>query len=287
MGFDIDFSESAGFWTPPGWIRQDFPAMMMSIGVGVADNPRYRHDLSRRGPGNGVIFQYTLSGRGVFTWRDDTHCLPKGNAFLLEYPGPGTYCYPPGSGSWKFAYVSLCGAAVLDCARRIFAANGPGLKLDPECPALSLAAEFFRRVRSASRLTIQECSGFAYAFMMALYGELPGGAEFGQGHIPDGIFRALRHMEKHLAERSLSVADIAAAANLSPDYFGRIFARHMGCTPGEYLLDLRLRRASDLLAAGGKIKEVLQPCGFADASYFCRAFKKRFGNTPMARIRQL
>ena len=49
------------------------------------------------------------------------------------------------------------------------------------------------------------------------------------------------------------------------------------------LLELRLRKAADLLAhPGERISDIAFACGFNDLSYFNRCFRRRFGLTPTA-----
>ena len=48
------------------------------------------------------------------------------------------------------------------------------------------------------------------------------------------------------------------------------------------ILRLRLQYAADLLATGSAVpvREIALRCGFADAAYFCKAYKRAFGETP-------
>jgi AraC-like DNA-binding protein len=50
------------------------------------------------------------------------------------------------------------------------------------------------------------------------------------------------------------------------------------------LLELRLRKAADLLARASewRISDIAFDCGFNDLSYFNRCFRRRFGLTPTA-----
>ena len=82
-------------------------------------------------------------------------------------------------------------------------------------------------------------------------------------------------------DRPLSLADLAAQANLSPWHFARLFRVSFGEPPHRYLLRRRLERARRKLVAGEeKILAVALDCGFADQSQFTRAFRRYFGVTP-------
>ena len=68
------------------------------------------------------------------------------------------------------------------------------------------------------------------------------------------------------------------------DYARRLFKKETGLTPHRYLSDLRLNSAAQYLAGSGKnspnISEVAHLCGFRDALYFSRMFKKKYGISP-------
>lgn len=68
------------------------------------------------------------------------------------------------------------------------------------------------------------------------------------------------------------------------DYLRKLFKKEVGVSPLEYMTALRMKSAETLLTAMWtneySITEVAQMCGFADALYFSRVFKKYFGCAP-------
>jgi AraC family transcriptional regulator len=79
----------------------------------------------------------------------------------------------------------------------------------------------------------------------------------------------------------LEVADMAAGAAMSEYHFFRAFRAVHGLTPHQYLLDLRLRHAQELLRRGVyQMADVALMCGFVDHPNFSKAFKRRFGLSP-------
>ena len=83
--------------------------------------------------------------------------------------------------------------------------------------------------------------------------------------------------------RPISVSDLAIACNLSVSALERRFRKHLGKTPLQYLLEVRLEHASRLLNETEKpIGTIALETGFADHSHFSRAFRKHYGRTPKA-----
>jgi AraC-like DNA-binding protein len=68
------------------------------------------------------------------------------------------------------------------------------------------------------------------------------------------------------------------------DYLRKLFKKEMGMTPLEYMTRLRMKKAESLLSAmwakEHSVAEIARMCGFDDALYFSRVFKKTYGCSP-------
>ena len=77
--------------------------------------------------------------------------------------------------------------------------------------------------------------------------------------------------------------DLARSVSLDPDYLGRLFVRHVGLSPLNYLARLRAERAADLLAHSDlPVARVGAAVGWDDPTYFARRFRELVGLTPTA-----
>ncbi len=97
------------------------------------------------------------------------------------------------------------------------------------------------------------------------------------------IKKALAFLEQNY-DAALSLEDIAASAGLGVSSCLRLFRSVLDTTPVRYLVKLRLQKAAELLKRGEAktIAELAYACGFSDASYFDRCFRKEYGQTPSA-----
>jgi AraC-like DNA-binding protein len=94
------------------------------------------------------------------------------------------------------------------------------------------------------------------------------------------VRRALRFAAENYG-RSLTVADAARAALLSPSRFAHVFSEEMDLPFHRYLQTLRLQAAKSLLAGSSlKIIDVAARCGFCNQNYFASVFKRSEGLTP-------
>lgn len=81
-------------------------------------------------------------------------------------------------------------------------------------------------------------------------------------------------MHEFLAD-PLSIRTLARNVNLSPTRLRQLFRKETGQSPMEYLNELRLRKAAQLLSSTFlTVKEVTWRTGIRDASHFVRGFKK-------------
>lgn len=94
------------------------------------------------------------------------------------------------------------------------------------------------------------------------------------------LARVSRYMREHLGE-SITLADAAAAAFLSPSYLAHLLKKETGRTFVEILTDQRMDLACRLLATSARpVAEIAARVGFADEAYFARRFRKLHGVTP-------
>lgn len=81
---------------------------------------------------------------------------------------------------------------------------------------------------------------------------------------------------------NITIDDIASSSNVSVSTCLRLFKEVLGTTPIKYLVNYRLQKALEEMALPDRkaIGEIAFSCGFTDATYFNRCFKKEYGMTP-------
>lgn len=90
----------------------------------------------------------------------------------------------------------------------------------------------------------------------------------------------IRYIEDYYAG-PCGADEIAEGVNLSPNYVRKRFKASTGRTILEYLTDVRLNRAAELLKTSNmKVKEVSVRVGYENIPYFTQLFSKKFGVTP-------
>lgn len=93
------------------------------------------------------------------------------------------------------------------------------------------------------------------------------------------------YLEKHYTE-DISLENVAAQVNISPQYFSKLIKKTTGFNFIDWLSMLRVKKAKELLTNSNlTVKEVCFMVGYKDPNYFSRIFKKRIGITPSEYIK--
>ncbi|WP_143762603.1 MULTISPECIES: helix-turn-helix domain-containing protein [unclassified Cohnella] len=90
----------------------------------------------------------------------------------------------------------------------------------------------------------------------------------------------IRYIEEHYQE-DISLQEIAASIPMSESNFSRLFKKQTGVSFVEYLTQLRMEKAKELLLRPDeKVYEIALAVGYQDSRYFSQIFRKYTGDTP-------
>lgn len=90
------------------------------------------------------------------------------------------------------------------------------------------------------------------------------------------------HYIKENFQKPIRLEELAAMVHLDKSYFVRLFRETYGQTPIQFLINLRMEHACDLIANTDlPMGQVAQQCGYPSPSYFSAEYKKHYGVTPV------
>jgi len=97
-----------------------------------------------------------------------------------------------------------------------------------------------------------------------------------------GLLRVAQLMEENI-EKPLSLEQIARATGLSRRQIERLFRRDLNTVPKRYYLEMRLRRARELLLQTAMpIMDITAACGFQSPPHFSKCYRSQYGHPPSA-----
>ncbi len=95
------------------------------------------------------------------------------------------------------------------------------------------------------------------------------------------VNKIIRYIMKNYANPQLSVTQISDHLNLTSFYICHIFKDVTDTTIGNFIIDIRLKKAMELLAdPDRKIKDIAKMVGYRSGNYFSYQFKKHMGYAP-------
>lgn len=252
---------------------------LFAIGRDNVCSPDYRWNGLTRTDGPLLLFQYTLSGEGVFESSGKTYRIGAGRAFMTEIPGDHCYYSLEGDSHWSFIFILIRPALI--------ASNWEEAKLRlGEAPYLPLSSRPIRLLQAiweeadAGRITDPyTASSFVYQFVSELckYASAPQGE---REDWPVKVRRAAEYMEENF-DRMLSLDQLSDKLDVSKYHLIRIFTAAAGVTPSEYLTRIRIEKAIHLLRhTDWSVERIAVEVGYSGGSYFIKAFRKLTGLTP-------
>ncbi|QPA31443.1 ABC transporter substrate-binding protein [Thermaerobacillus caldiproteolyticus] len=150
------------------------------------------------------------------------------------------------------------------------------IQVSPAGQLASLCDEIYRHWHSEdglerfrSQLTFQELLYYIMKNRRLLSGESRTALE-----------SAKDYMESYFNE-NLTIEQLARIAKISPKYFVDLFKKTYGISAIDYLTELRINKAKQLMAqSDAKLRDIAHQVGYHDEFYFSRKFKKKVGVAP-------
>lgn len=254
--------------------------VLYAAGCDSITTPAYRWDGLERTDGPLLLFQYTLSGEGVFESGSRTYRVAAGQAFLAEIPGPHRYYYDPeASEPWEFMFLLFRPELILPLWRKFLREAGEVPHLPADCAPIRLLKLIVADAAAGRISDPLIASSSIYQFMTEL-ARMQVTSLRDKDNWSDNVRRAAEYIEQHYAQM-ISVDQLSEHVGLSKYHLIRRFSASTGLTPGAYLTRVRTEKAMELLRGTSlSIEAIAARIGYSSGSYFIKAFRGLTGLTP-------
>ena len=230
------------------------------------------------------LIHYVTAGRGIYHVDGASYEVHAGMMFAVFESSVVSYTADAGD-PWEYYWVGFTGAD----AERL-------MKLSPFSRGLPVLdgggdgfrAELLHIYESAGPSPADEARavGYLYLFLASLISLSPNGAKTASSGT-QYVENALKYIKYNYSSK-IDIRDIAGSIGVSRSHLYRIFVKHLGMSPNEYLAKYRVNEACGLLRSSGlSIGEIANSVGFEDQLYFSRVFKKYKGVAPSRYVGQL
>lgn len=208
------------------------------------------------------LLHYIVSGFGTFRYKEAVWEIRPGDIFVIP-PYEETYYEASKTLPWNYIWI---GFTCTDALPDVF--SQPVI----HCPEAGIVFEKMLLCGDMENGKSAYLSGCLWKLLSVLL----------EQKAPESrpIDKALHYMQAEYAS-SLSITDIAKRLNLDRSYFSTLFTSQMGISPKEYLINLRLGKAVDLMLQHGETPSTAAASvGYSDLYQFSKIFKKKYGVSP-------
>lgn len=249
----------------------------LTVGRGKEGGDRI-HDILRPGGSDCWMIEYSHSGRVRVDWDGG------GTSFGART----VLCFPPGvehnyrmEGSWDHYWITFQPRSEWDDLL-----SWPCL--ESGVMVLEVDDQLARHIEDVFKETIRLKDGLMprKGELIANYLEnillrLDGVNPLVTREKVDPRIRVVLELLRREYGRIISIGELARKANLSESRFCHLFKGQMHRTPMQYLERYRMQRACEMLKMSSEpISQIASRCGYQDALYFSRIFRKHMETSP-------
>ena len=234
--------------------------------------------------GKQAVIHIVEKGTGVLTYEGKNYYLRPGDAFLLQEGMPVKYTASMDD-PWQYYWVGFSGSHVSYYLSQSSLLDHPTfhcskdsripLLVDTLCQLSLYPSEKNNRLKDLKQMAL------LYELMYSMCEEFPKiEPQHSQSMNQPHIQNALQYIDEHYME-PISITDISEHINVSRSYLYKLFIKHLGQSPQNYLIHLRLYYGSLLLKDSTlSITEIAQSVGYSDPLLFSKIFSKHFSIAP-------
>ena len=213
------------------------------------------------------VLQFIVGGSGIFRCRGSEYKLSEGCAFFV---GQGVEFEYINTGNLKSAFLSTVGIVP-----KTFAASCKDEHLFYESVDIKKYVSLIGEIEREYYLTSKKArlSTLAYELLAEFFSE--------KSDLASTVNEQVMTYIKNNFTKKLTLSDISANIGISVSKLCHDFKSYYGTSVFTKIKNLRLDYARELISSSTniKIKDVAVASGFDDFSYFCSAYKKRFGTS--------
>lgn len=223
---------------------------------------------------------YITKGRGMFSSESSGRSQVKEGYMFLLFPGEWHTYRPDPETGWNEYWIGFDGRIMDEWVKDgFFHKDSPvfNIGLNEEIIALYKRAIIIAEAQEANYQ--QALSGIACNLVsMALY--LSRNRDFNKSDVASQMNQAKIAVHENIS--AITPEELARITCMSYSKFRKIFKEYTGFAPSQYIQEVRITMAKELLTNTSKsIKEIAIELGYENKDYFFTVFKKVTGNTPI------
>ncbi len=275
--------EKKTIWHVNYLVRPPVPSFPRPVIVAreFADSTEYCQNGKWRRNETQCVFQYTISGYGIFQDHSGKYHVGPGKGFLCRVRDPDiSYYYPPGlKGRWEFVFLAFVGSAAIRMCRQLVRTCGPVFTLDTGNRIISRLMNHGRYSRDIRSVSAAEGGALVMDLLLTLAGNVGEPAEDDSGKM---LVRLASEIIRTNMDRDINVTQLARRCGVTREHLSRMFRLHSAQSPYRFIVQQKMNHAACLLRETTMTsRQISSRLGYASAEHFTRTFKRASGFSPM------
>ena len=223
---------------------------------------------------------YITRGEGIFESKATGKKQIKEGTIFLLFPGVWhTYLPNPRTG-WKEYWVTFDGFQPQNFMQhKILSPDKPVLEIGFNETLIQLYHHILELLEEETIGYREIIASLTYQIIAQVHAT-ERGRQFGSKEIETVVKKAKIYLVENI-DKAVDFEQLASELNVGYSWFRRMFRHYTGLAPCQYLLQLKLNKAKELLSETSlPIKQISWMIGFESQYYFSKYFKKKLGVSP-------
>ena len=231
------------------------------------------------------LIKYTLSGEGQLRYENQEAFLPQGHFFWIDCQNPQHYLTSPRTKEWRVLWVHFYGGESEYLYRKFVSANGGNTG---QLPANNtIARKLYTLMNLYRQKPPADADIQAASLLLQIQSEIISSTDHEDESIQSIYIRQAQDYITANHKQRITLEKLAEAVSLNKFYLQKLFLQKTALTPNQYLANVRISRAKELLRMTKKpVFGIAEEVGFENTSYFIRVFREHESMTP-AEFRRL
>ncbi|MBO5261600.1 MAG: AraC family transcriptional regulator [Clostridia bacterium] len=228
------------------------------------------------------VFHIVTKGTAVFRIEDRNYSLKRGDAFFAF---PAFPYYLDADGEFEYIYISFMGNGATSWLSKCSITPEKPYYADFDFLCTMLENAIRRITPSNSNLLTEAVLYYALSF----FDNKDLAPETDEQKNSSSVFQNIvDYVNCHYRESDISLGRLANVFSYTEKYLSSLFKRNMQIGFINYLNNLRIQYACELIQKGCmNMSEISVACGYSDYSYFSKVFKKITGHSPTDGLKYL
>ncbi|GAB3263368.1 AraC family transcriptional regulator [Larkinella harenae] len=224
---------------------------------------------------------YIPQGKGYFQSNQPEPVEVESGTVMMLYPGQWHRYKPDESTGWEEYWVGFNGLIISDLIEKnYFQPSNPLLKVGLQDQLVRIFQSIMETVQ-AEKPGYQALACGAILYLLGSIHSLSRGREEQESDAEEAVIQKAKLIILSQIDQPLVPESVADELNVSYAWFRKAFKAATGLAPKQYILQLKMERAVQLLADPNKsIKEIAYTLNFESPFYFSSLFKKKIGLSP-------